>query len=154
MWPICIGAGGRSRCFSSRSSRPCNWRISCQRGALAGVDGALGVRAAALLELLVQVVAQLYAALYDSAGGVVGEIRSVELADALWDSRGPFPAPGPARTGVFCRILTWLWDSTPIKIEAREADIGINWKCKMKPTCDFPQETGKYRPLSAAMGWL
>ena len=58
-----------------------------QRGPMAGVGGTSGLRAVALLELLVQVVAQLHSTFYHSTSGVMGKAGPGEIAQLLWDSQ-------------------------------------------------------------------
>lgn len=54
---------------------------------MAGLDSAPGLPAAALLELCVEVGAQLHATLYHPASGVVVEAAAVGFARLLWDSQ-------------------------------------------------------------------
>src|SRR5438128_683894 len=86
-----------------------------QRGALAGMDRPLSLCVTALFELLVQMGAQFYSALYDSTGGFVGKTGLVKIIGVLWDSRRELPEPGAARTSLFPGILMNLWDSTRAK---------------------------------------
>jgi hypothetical protein len=55
---------------------------------MAGVDSIAGISITALLELSIEVVAQLYTVIYDPACGVVVKIGSVEVTSVLWDSQG------------------------------------------------------------------
>src|SRR5260221_4255718 len=54
---------------------------------------------------------KLQPALHAGPSGVVEKVGCVELAAKLWDSRRPFPLPGPARTSLPAGVGIELWDS-------------------------------------------
>src|SRR5438094_572142 len=83
-----------------------------QRGALAGVDGAVGLRVAALRRFYQRMDSFLCALVHAGARGVVAEMGVNPVVENLWDSPVAMPAASAASAGLFARFGMNLWDST------------------------------------------
>jgi len=76
-----------------------------ERGALAGLDGLVGVPATLVPRFRVEVESQLPSTLCRDTSGAVAQVGRDEFVRALWDSQEPSPGRGSPGTGVLPGFL-------------------------------------------------